>query len=78
MKVLVFSRFYVPAFEAGGPTKTLSDLVSVLGDEIEFSVVTLDHGLSDTKPYNGVKSDSWNKVCSSQILEQTNNRFKLG
>lgn len=52
--VLVMSDYYLPGFRAGGPIRTLSNIVECLGDEFSFSVITRDRDLGDTNPYPGI------------------------
>ena len=36
LNILIFADYYLPGFKAGGPIKTLSNLVDQLGDEFHF------------------------------------------
>jgi glycosyltransferase involved in cell wall biosynthesis len=58
-RVLVLSEFFVPAYRAGGPVRTLVNLVERLGGEIEFAVVTGDRDLGDDEPFPGVQTGAW-------------------
>lgn len=51
--VLVMSDYYLPGFKAGGPIRTLANIVEHLGEEFSFSVLTRDRDLGDSKPYSG-------------------------
>jgi len=57
--VLVLSEYYLPAYRAGGPVRSLSNLVERLGEELEFRVVTGDRDLGDPRPYAGVELGRW-------------------
>jgi glycosyltransferase involved in cell wall biosynthesis len=50
--ILVLSDYYLPGYKAGGPIRTLSNIVDHLGDRYEFSVVTRDRDLGDREAYN--------------------------
>ncbi|MEY3142720.1 MAG: hypothetical protein RLY21_1213 [Planctomycetota bacterium] len=65
--VLCFIDYYLPGFRAGGPTRTIANLVASLGDEIDFRIVTRDRDWGDQKPYDGVRIDGWNKVGKAQV-----------
>lgn len=52
-RVLVMSDYYLPGFKAGGPIRTLANIIEHLGDEFSFTVLTRDRDLGDSKPYLG-------------------------
>jgi glycosyltransferase involved in cell wall biosynthesis len=66
--VLCFLDYYLPGFRAGGPTRTIANLVDTLGDEIDFRIVTRDRDCGDTKPYEGVRIDGWNTVGKAKVF----------
>lgn len=66
-KILVFNGFYEPGFKAGGPVKSLSNLVARLGDFFNFAVVARDRDLGDSLPYSSVKIDDWNERGNCQV-----------
>lgn len=59
-KVLVFTSFYLPGVNGGGPIKTISNLVESTKHDIDYSIVTGDRDLGDSKPYDNVFIDNWN------------------
>lgn len=65
--VLVFVRYYLPGFKAGGPVRSIDNLVGQLGDEFDFHVVTSDRDLGDTAAYPGVTSDARAKVGKATV-----------
>lgn len=68
MKILILSDFYLPGYKAGGPIRSLANLVDNLGEEFSFNVVTKDRDFKDTKPYLGITADKWNKFGKARIL----------
>lgn len=66
--VLVFVHYYLPGFKAGGPVRSIANLVDHLGDEFEFRVVTANHDLGDDAPYAGIKSGVWIPVGKAMVL----------
>jgi glycosyltransferase involved in cell wall biosynthesis len=58
---------YLPGFRAGGPVRTLSNVVQRLGDEFNFSVLTRDRDVGDARPYATVASDQWNAVGKGRV-----------
>lgn len=57
--VLVFIGWYSPGFKAGGPVRSLVNMVDHLRDRIDFHIVTSDTDYTETKPYEGVTPDTW-------------------
>ncbi len=68
MKVLILSGYYLPGYKAGGPIRTLANMVDRLGDEFQFKIVTADRDFEDTKAYPGIKIDGWNRVGKAEVF----------
>lgn len=58
-RVLTFCDYYLPGFKAGGPIRSISNLIARLERDLRFSVVTRDRDQGDAKPYDGVAVDQW-------------------
>lgn len=58
-QVLVFIGWYSPGYKAGGPVRSLVNLVDHLRDRIDFHIVTSDTDYTETRPYAGIRSDVW-------------------
>jgi len=70
--VLVFTKYYLPGYRAGGPIKTIASIVQALHDEIDFNVVTLDRDVGDEVPYSGVKEGQWTFVEGAKVCYLSN------
>ena len=68
MKIFTFGGYYLPGYKAGGPIRTLTNMVDHLGDEFGFNIVTADRDFGDTKPYPGIKLDDWNRVGKANVF----------
>lgn len=66
--VLVFNKFYLPGYRAGGPIRTLANLVARLGDQFSFHIVALDRDSGDDAPYPGVIERTWTTVGDAQVM----------
>lgn len=66
-KVLAVLDYYLPGYKAGGPVRTVANLIERLGDEFEFSVLTSDRDLGDRQPYSNVKRGIWQRVGKAQV-----------
>jgi len=67
-KILIFVSYYLPGYKAGGPAKTIANLVDTLGDEFDFYIVTRDRDKGDDEPYKGVSYDSWISLGKAKIM----------
>jgi len=77
MKILTFVGYYLPGYKAGGPIRTLANMVDKLGDEFQFKIVTADRDFDDTKPYRGIKLDGWNSLGKADVCYMPPNRRSL-
>lgn len=67
MKLFVLLDHYLPGYRAGGPPRTLSNMVEKLGDRIDFWIFTRNHDFADTRPYPTVKTNAWNTVGRAHV-----------
>ncbi|MBW2662628.1 MAG: glycosyltransferase family 4 protein, partial [Deltaproteobacteria bacterium] len=68
MRILTSVGYYLPGYKAGGPIRTLANMVDKLGDEFEFKIVALDRDFDDMKPYPKIKIDGWNRVGKAEVF----------
>lgn len=68
LRVLVFSGCYLPGFRAGGPIRSLVNLVKALESDIDFRIVTLDTDVGSAEPYANVRSGEWQAVDGVEVL----------
>lgn len=57
LKILVFVDWYLPGYKAGGPIRSVANLVQRL--PFDFSIVTSDRDHMDDAPYAKVKTGQW-------------------
>lgn len=67
IRILAFADRYLPGYRAGGPIRSLGNLVERLGDEFEFRVVTRDRDSGDSSPYSGI-TDTWQPLGKAMVL----------
>jgi glycosyltransferase involved in cell wall biosynthesis len=77
-KVLCFVDYYLPGYKAGGPTRTLINMVGVLGDEIDFHLVTRDRDFGSIEQYRGVQIDAWNTVGKAKVFYASPHMLSFG
>ena len=67
-KVFILVGSYLPGFKGGGPIRSTSNLVSALGTEFAFKVVTLDRDHCATSPYPGIPANQWVKTGNADVM----------
>jgi len=77
-RVLTFVHYYLPGYKAGGPVRSIANLVSRLGDEFEFWIVTSDRDAHDEEPYSDVRIDEWNAVGKAHVFYASLPNQRLG
>lgn len=77
--VLTFVRYYLPGYKAGGPLRTISNMVEALGDEFDFRIVTSDRDATDTEPYPHLAGEQeWFGVGKAKVLYLAPSRKGVG
>ena len=67
-RILIFNNYYSPGFRAGGPVRTLANMVDRLGGEFDFHIVTLDRDVGDTTPYPSVEVNTWTQHGKARVM----------
>ena len=65
--VLILVGVYLPGYKAGGPVRTIANLVSSLGDVFNFKIVTSDRDILDVQPYKNVLIDQWHVLGKAEV-----------
>jgi glycosyltransferase involved in cell wall biosynthesis len=66
--VLVLIPTYLPGYKAGGPIRSVANLVVALGEELQFRIVTLDRDLGDKVSYPGIRDNRWVRVGHADVM----------
>jgi glycosyltransferase involved in cell wall biosynthesis len=66
--VLVFIPNYLPGYRAGGPIRSLVNMVARLGDELDFRIITRDRDLNDDEAYPGIIRGEWIVVGKAKVM----------
>lgn len=75
--VLVVISYFEPGFKAGGPIKSILNLINNLSNEINFKVITSDRDLGDNKPFHNVKVKTWVRKTKYNILYIPGGMYRL-
>jgi glycosyltransferase involved in cell wall biosynthesis len=65
MKILVFTDWFYPGSQAGGPIQSLISMMKFSSDC--FFVITRDTDLNSSSPYDNVRSNSWQPSFQDNI-----------
>ena len=60
-------RHYLPAFKAGGPVRSIANMVGYLGGEFAFRVLCGDRDLGDGQPFQEVERDRWVSIKGAEV-----------
>ena len=66
--VLTLAAYYLPGYKAGGPIRTIQNLVTSLSDEFDFRIFTSDRDLGQSTPYGGVAINEWNDHTGATVF----------
>ena len=58
--ILISYNYFLPAYKAGGPIKSIANLVRNLKSEFEFYIVCSNHDHNETTQLKEINPDAWN------------------
>jgi hypothetical protein len=65
-RVLVFAPNYLPSTIAGGPVRSISNLVNRYQDRVDFKIITPNKDLDGTI-FSNVKSEEWTSIFKHKV-----------
>lgn len=68
LKLLIFIDWYKPGYKAGGPIRSVSNMVDIFNTDFDISIITRDTDYMETSPYSNIKSDEWNKLDGASVF----------
>ena len=66
--ILALLSTYLPGYKAGGPIRSIENLVAAVGGEFHFRIVTLDRDLGDKSPFPGIVVNRWVRVGHADVM----------
>lgn len=66
--VLVLLGNYLPGFKAGGPIRSIANLVAAIGGDFRFRIVTQDRDLGEKLPFPGIDTNRWVRVGQADVM----------
>jgi glycosyltransferase involved in cell wall biosynthesis len=67
-KVLIFSGYYWPSTKAGGPIKSIKNILENLENIHDFFIIASDRDLHDKSPFKQIEVDKWIESNTSKIF----------
>lgn len=74
--ILIFIDWFTPGFKAGGPIKSVSNIVRSLHTDFNFYIITSDRDIDETQPYPNEKLNEWVSKEQYQIAYLSENKRK--
>lgn len=65
--VAISVGYYTPAVRAGGPVRSISNIVERLGDEFDFRIITPNYDVGDYAPLEGTDTTQWSPVGKALV-----------
>ena len=66
-KILVFVDWFLPGKNAGGPIRSVANIIETLQDDFDFHVVTSAFDFGADSAYDGIETDAWTKFQSFTV-----------
>ncbi|MCJ8166344.1 glycosyltransferase [Pontibacter sp. E15-1] len=77
-EVLVFIDWYLPGYKAGGPIKSVANIVGSLNHEVSFNIVTSDTDFGEAAPYAQVRPNVWENKGVYRVIYLDAEHQKVG
>jgi glycosyltransferase involved in cell wall biosynthesis len=77
MRILLFTDWFAPAYKAGGPVRSVVNMVNLLKKEHEVYVFTKDRDLKDTQPFRNIDEDEWMDADGFKIYYYSPGKMNL-
>ena len=65
--ILIFAHFYLPGTKAGGPIRSIYNLVSSLNPNYNFRIISLDRDFKDKFAYENIKANVWTDFHGAKV-----------
>ena len=77
-KILIFIDWYKPGFKAGGPIRSISNLVDYLHKDAEIYIITRNTDYLESVPYPNIQSNTWIHTDNASVnyLSKSNINYR--
>jgi glycosyltransferase involved in cell wall biosynthesis len=66
--ILTLADYYLPGTHAGGALRSLANLITTLGDELDFRVITRDRDWLSDRRYSNITPGVWESVGPAKVM----------
>lgn len=66
-RILVFCEYYLPGYRAGGPIRSVSNIIEALSDQFSFHVITRDRDSKSHSRYPNISRARWISVGKARV-----------
>lgn len=67
-RIVIFIDWYLPAFKAGGPVKSVASIAQVFKNDLDIYIITSDRDFGDNSPFENVILDQWTTVNDTKVI----------
>ena len=67
-KLLIIAQWYTPGFKAGGPIRSIQNLVDLLKEDFDIYVFTSDRDHRDANPFENIELNHWIKPNGHSVF----------
>ena len=68
IKILIFIMAYLPGNKAGGPIQSIKNMTKLLGDKIDFTIVTQNNDFGEEVPYENIETGKIYYLDKSKVI----------
>jgi glycosyltransferase involved in cell wall biosynthesis len=68
LSIAILINHFLPGEKSGGPARTVANILSVLGADYDFHIITRDRDIGDKDPYTDVAVDTWNNTYGAKVF----------
>lgn len=75
--IVCFVDYYFPGYKAGGPIKSIFNLVNSFDNKFSFKIITRNHDLGEKEPYVNIKNNYWNKLGNTEVYYISESSYSI-
>lgn len=76
-KILVLIGYYLPGYKAGGPVKTIANIVDNLSPDFEFWIITRNHDLGSHQSYPSITVNGWQFIKNVHVFYASSEKLSF-
>jgi glycosyltransferase involved in cell wall biosynthesis len=77
-RILTLLDYYLPGTYAGGALRSVANLIEMLGDDLEFLVVTRDRDARSTEKYPEIVPGTWTSLGRAKVMYLSPDQIRRG